>query len=84
MSQIDKAFKEETETKYKEETGKNSSLAYRSIEILEWLHRNPDITKWVSIDDLNLNGLGDHFVNTRKRYKWEDAEKTIRILSDCF
>ena len=81
---IDKAFIEEANAKYEEENGKDSSLDYRSIEILEWLSRNPGVTKWVSIDDMWLNGLDGHFVGTYQRYTWEDAEKAIRILSDCF
>ena len=83
-SQIDKAFIEKVNAKYKEEKGEDSDLSYRTTEILEWLSRNPDVKKWVAIDDLGLIGLDGHLVKTRKRYKWKDAEKAIRILTDCF
>jgi hypothetical protein len=81
---MDKTFIEETRAKHEEKKGKDAYLDYRSVEILEWLSRNPDVKKWVSIDDLQLRGLDGHFVRTRQRYKWEDAEKAIKILTDCF
>jgi hypothetical protein len=81
---IDRAFIEETRAKHEEERGKDSYLDYRSIEILEWLSRNPDVKKWVAIDDMQLSGLDDHFVGTHQRYTWEDAEKAIKILTDSF
>jgi hypothetical protein len=81
---IDSDFIEETRSKYKEENGDDFFFGYRSIEILEWVSRNPDVKKWVAIDDMQLNGLGGHFVGTRQRYTWKDAEKAIKILTDCF
>ena len=79
---FDKAFMEETERKYKEENGPKSFICSRSMEILEWLNRNPDVKKWVAIDDMKLYGIEQNFVNTRYRYTCEDAEKTFRILTD--
>ena len=78
---LDISFVEEVKTRYKEKNGPDSYLDYRSIEILEWLSRNPDVKKWVAIDDMRLSGLGDNFINTRSSYTWEDAEKAIRLLS---
>ena len=79
---IDKAFIEEANAKYDGKEGE--TLPSRTIEILEWLSRNPDVEKWVAIDDMRLTGLDGHFVNTKRRYKWRDAEKAIKILNDCF
>lgn len=39
----------------------------RSIEILEWLHRHPEVNKFVIIDDdsdAGTNGLGEFFFKT--------------------
>ena len=80
---VDKAFIEEAKAKFKEKNGENSYLDYRSIQILEWLSMNPDVTKWVVIDDMQLSGLDGHLIRTNPRYTWEDAEKAIRILTDC-
>jgi hypothetical protein len=30
----------------------------RSLEILDWLERNPDVTHWVAIDDLHMGKYG--------------------------
>ena len=78
---IDTTYIEEERAIFKEKNGPNAYLDSRSIEILEWLIRNPDVKKWVAIDDMRLSGLGDNFINTRSSYTWEDAEKAIRLLS---
>jgi len=36
----------------------------RIAEILDWLQQHPEVTKWVVVDDLNMNEL-EHFVHTR-------------------
>ena len=78
---IDKNFIEKAKAKHKEKMGPDSYLDYRSIEILEWLNRNPDVKKWVAIDDLKLSGIEENFVRTTEQvYTWKDAEKSIRIL----
>ena len=76
-------FIDQAKAKHKEEKGEKAYLDERSIEILEWLSRNPDVKKWVAIDDMSLSGLDRHFVLTGygHRFGWEDAEKSIRILS---
>ena len=35
----------------------------RVMEIEDWLYRNPDVTNWVAVDDLNLGEL-DNFIRT--------------------
>ena len=35
----------------------------REKEIKAWLTRNPDVEKWIAVDDLNMHKL-DHFVHT--------------------
>jgi len=37
----------------------------RSIEILDWLENHPEVTHWVSVDDLNMSVeyLSKHFTN---------------------
>ena len=77
---IDETFKEQVESDFKEQNHKNPDLSYRSVEILEWLNRNPDVKNWVAIDDLRLNGLGNHFVMTKSSMKDEHAVKCLKIL----
>ena len=81
---MDKSFIEKTKAKFEEENGKDAYIDERSIEILEWLSKNPDVKRWVAIDDRKLRGLGDHFVWTEYRYTAGNAEKCIRLLTDCF
>ena len=40
---IDQKFHDDLETQIKKERGEKAFYAYRSIEILDWLHRNPDV-----------------------------------------
>jgi hypothetical protein len=37
----------------------------RSIEIQDWILRNPEVTHWVAIDDLDMSVdfLSEHFLN---------------------
>jgi len=77
---IDPTFVKKIKKKYAEEMGKDAYISYRSIEILEWLNRNPDVKKWVAIDDMELEGLGEHFVRTEYRYSWKEAVKCIKLL----
>ena len=79
---IDKTVVDEIRNKCLKEIGKDAYISHRTIEILEWLGRNPDVKKWVAIDDMGLEGLGKHFVRTNYRYTWKEAEKCIRLLSD--
>ena len=79
---IDKKFIEKLKQNHKDKHGKNAYLEHRSIEILEWLHRNPDVKKWVAIDDLNLNGIESNFVLTESYCFLEnDAVKCFKILN---
>ena len=79
---IDQKFHDDLETQIKKERGEKAFYAYRSIEILDWLHRNPDVKKWVAIDDLTLYGIESNFVHTTYRFTDEDAEKSYRILTN--
>jgi len=79
---IDQKFHDDLETQIKKERGGKAFYAYRSIEILDWLHRNPDVKKWVAIDDLTLYGIESNFVHTTYRFTDEDAEKSYRILTN--
>ena len=53
----------------------------RFIEISLYLHDHPEITHFVVIDDMNLRGLGNHFVQTSQRLTPELANKCIAVLS---
>jgi len=79
-SNIDEGFILKHEAEYKEKNGINSYFSDRSIEILEWLNRNPDVKNWVAIDDRPLTGLGKHFVNTESSLKEEHVVKCLKIL----
>ena len=37
----------------------------RSIEILDWLEKHPEVTNWVAVDDLNMSidYLSKHFTH---------------------
>jgi len=81
--EIDKNFVEKLRAEQKKVRGKDMYLDQRSIEILEWLHRNPDVKKWVAIDDMKLLGIDANFVYVTKSYFAEnEAEKCFRILTD--
>jgi hypothetical protein len=62
----------------------------RSLEILKYLKNNPEVTHWVSIDDLNMslnnNGWGlNNFVLTRNYSGIKESgvkEKVISFLND--
>jgi len=81
IDNINKDWIEETKRKYKEKNGPEAVISPKSLEILEWLHRNPDVKKWVAIDDNKLDGIEEHFVQTRTHFTWKDAEKTFKILT---
>ena len=54
----------------------------RSVEILYYLHEHPEVTKYVSVDDMTLKGLGKHFVQTSHMLTPELADECIRILQE--
>ena len=83
LPQIDSEFSAEIEAKHKREYGEQAYLHWRTIEIFDWLHRNPDVKKWVAIDDMDLDGIGPNFVRTDESLNEIDAEKCIRILHIC-
>jgi len=84
MLAIEEEFCDKMKAQHKEKHGKDAYLHYRTIEIYDWLNRNPDVKKWVAIDDLDLKGIDkNHFVKTCSRLSRLDeisAEKAIRIL----
>ena len=81
--EIDENFIEKQKQSYKAKHGENAFLDHRSIEILEWLNRNPDVKKWVAIDDVRLTGIDANFVYIESYCFMEnDAEKCFRILTD--
>ena len=81
--EIDKEFVEKLQANHKKVHGDAAHLDYRSIEILEWLDRNPDVKKWVAIDDMKLSGIDENFVYIKSYCFMEDeAEKCFRILMD--
>ena len=49
------------------ELKKSEYEAERALEINKWLSLNPDVTKWVAIDDLNMTPYLDNFVHTIKQ-----------------
>jgi hypothetical protein len=54
---------------------------YRSVEILEYLKRHPEVKKWVAIDDLRMDvDLGKNIVVTKYKMTQQDADKCIKIL----
>jgi hypothetical protein len=55
---------------------------YRSVEILEYLKRHPEVKKWVAIDDLRLDvDLGKKVVVTKYKMTRQDADECIKILA---
>jgi hypothetical protein len=78
---IDENFIQKVEKQHKETHGEKAYMSHRSVEILEWLHRNPDVKKWVAIDDMNLKGIDSNFVNTLYRFTDENAEQCVKILT---
>jgi len=79
---IDESFIKEQWQCHKDIHGEKTYLDQRSIEILEWLHRNPDVKKWVAIDDMKLSGINQNFVFIESHCFLEnDAEKCFRILT---
>ena len=56
------------------------NISWRSVEILEWLNRNPDVNKWAAIDDRPLTELGKHFVQTDSSIQEEHAVKCLKLL----
>ena len=81
LPKIDSKFSAELKARHKREHGEKAYLHWRTIEIFDWLNRNPDVKKWVAIDDMDLEGIGPNFVRTRDSLNEIDAEKCIRILS---
>ena len=79
---IDKDFINKIEQEDREKNGEKSYVEYRSIEILEWLSRHPDVTKWAAVDDLSLKGIEAHFVRTHSRFEAEHAIQCLRLLID--
>ena len=53
----------------------------RFLEISLYLHEHPEITHYVAVDDMDLKGLGEHFVQTSDRLTRKLADKCITILS---
>jgi hypothetical protein len=74
---IDKSIIEKIRQEVKGTYGEDTYVDHRSIEILTWLQRNNDVKKWVAIDDMNLSGLGKHFVST---YPCIDDKHAIQYL----
>ncbi len=61
--------------------------AERSVEILEWLHRHPQVTKFAILDDdrdAGSNGLGEYFFQTNWNNGLTDeiADRVITHLKD--
>ena len=83
-SNIDENFISDLTIQIKKERGEKGFYSYRSIEILEWLHRNPDVKKWVAIDDLTLYGIESNFVQTQYRFTYENAEQCLKTLDFNF
>ena len=77
---IDEDFKQRTIERHKKENGEDARMNFRSIEILEWLDRNPDVKYWVAIDDMILHGIEANYVESCPRMNVDDAEKCIRML----
>lgn len=58
----------------------------RAFEIQDWLKKNPEVTSWVAVDDLNMGlFLGENFVWTPKENEGlkqnNIKEKIIKILN---
>ena len=79
-NEIDKSFIETVRSQYKKLNGEKAYMEHRSIEILEWLHRNQDVKNWVAIDDMTLDGIRPNFVSCWPSIKDDHAEKMFRIL----
>ncbi len=62
--------------------GKKTYFEMRSMEILEWLDRHPEVTAYAAVDDMDLTrGLEGHFVQTRRGgLKPEVADALIAVL----
>ena len=60
--------------------GDDMKYQTRSVEILLYLREHPEVTQYVAVDDLNLKGLGEHFVETRYKLTPELADKCIETL----
>ena len=83
LKQVPKKFSDKLKAQHEKKHGKGAYLHYRTIEIFDWLHRNPDVKRWVAIDDMDLDGMVEtNFVRTRSSLNEIDAEKCIRILTD--
>jgi hypothetical protein len=66
----------------------------RSLEIFQYLHDHPEVTKWVAVDDLNMGKNGEswkdwglnNFVLTPKSHEGIKQsgikEKVIKFLND--
>lgn len=63
----------------------------REVEICEWLDRHPEVTRWIAIDDMDLQSdstewahrLRGHFVHTNPNTGLipADAELALRLIS---
>jgi len=82
---LNENFIEKVKTEIKAKKDDNLGDTYRSAEILDWLNRNPDVKKWVALDDKKLAGLGKNFVWTESkisdpRINEEHAVMCLKIL----
>jgi hypothetical protein len=58
-------------------------ISVRTVEILEYLDRHPEIVSYVAVDDMYLeDGMEGHFVNTSYVLKDEHAQNMKKCLSD--
>jgi hypothetical protein len=54
----------------------------RTIEILEYVKKHPEIKKFVAIDDLDISvGLEGHFVRTSNVINDEECDECIKLLT---
>ncbi|GHU16159.1 hypothetical protein FACS1894163_04970 [Spirochaetia bacterium] len=55
-------------------------LESRAAEILVYLAQHPEIQKYLAVDDMKLDGLGENVVQTNYKLEKEDADKCIALL----
>ncbi|MCL2153211.1 MAG: HAD domain-containing protein [Oscillospiraceae bacterium] len=62
--------------------GDDMKYQTRSVEILLYLHEHLGIKRYVAIDDMRLEGLGEHFIKTTYKLTPELADRCIEVLTN--
>lgn len=52
----------------------------KAVDILVYLEQQPEIQKYVAVDDMKLNGLGENAVQTKYKLEKENADKYIALF----